>query len=912
MRKIIITLLLSLLMHTASAYNIHAVNIDKKTVAAMNTAYAAEYGIESLSAESLDSIMENYATASIAMAGIYLSKKNDRKAMRNPGLLAAEENYYYKRIYSLVKDNIMPKFITVAYAMVKYPEDALQWGPYLFKTTTNVENLCKEFELLCTNGKLSFRDIKFLVINEQLEKLFNLAKLAEVDWKATFDKIGDFGKGLSKEDIKEDMSRLGNVLAQAGAQTVNSNLQKISKIGNIFHSSPEEVWKMYDQFRDTYQSIKNGANVKEVLFSVIGTPDIDGVAKLFQVDDYNITSYISNYIKNLQDQYYTQRWYIYVVEGGSDVLVDYIPKKGTPDKVYSDDGPKKVGVPPKGWEEWFQNGPIGHHGRGQENDVDICNDHLERNVPELLKRAQGMTGWNDTRKAQYEKDNPGHVITFTYTEYHEDRVNYKGHYSNHHRHDNYCFRAFGMKVQDDWSVNVELYEETFDSQDMDLDAFISKMKVKMSRMQMDADDDEKNPYHGKTFILKSDAPKYYEMADERKMAGCNMVSFIANCNDGAKLAEGNFSWKENGDQGKSLEDPKSKEFAMKATVTSGNEDKELLAKQKEYTGAITHLKEQISQKEKEMSELVDKIYAAKQANNKPLVADLQEKYDSLDSEVASLKVELTYYQDKLSELNNQLEDYYEDLEDGLDGAYRIPSNMTELQSMFHLQWQDEGEWVNGNDEYIFTRHAYSPSKKTIVTYTAALKLSRKPRYFLGIRIHRAILSVEFNLSSSGTSENVVETMELDMSKTEQQRAEEVNAKLKQLMADMPDCSISVKYEYSNASIDIEDDEDGIHLLWASDRLDVARHVEAELTKIYAQLVFIESVLSYRQSITDYLKNQILEVVKRGERGTIALYALEKWQEAGEKARKRNKPLVNNIEGGISRPDKQPRENFDSN
>ena len=135
------------------------------------------------------------------------------------------------------------------------------------------------------------------------------------------------------------------------------------------------------------------------------------------------------------------------------------------------------------------------------------------------------------------------------------------------------------------------------------------------------------------------------------------------------------------------------------------------------------------------------------------------------------------------------------MSDNLDGAYRIPSNMRELQAMYKLQWQDEGEWVNGSGEYTFVRHAYCPSAKANVTYTAVLKLARKPKYFLGIRIHRPILSVDFTLSGNSSAENVV--MKLDMNKTEKERTEEVNKRLKELMEDMPDCSISIRYEYSN-------------------------------------------------------------------------------------------------------------------
>lgn len=102
------------------------------------------------------------------------------------------------------------------------------------------------------------------------------------------------------------MKHFGDVIASAGQQTVDANLEKASKIGNIFHSSTDSIWMMYDKFRDTYEQVKNGANVKDLLMQVIVTPDAAGVARLFKIDDYNLTGYITNYLKELKGQYYTQ------------------------------------------------------------------------------------------------------------------------------------------------------------------------------------------------------------------------------------------------------------------------------------------------------------------------------------------------------------------------------------------------------------------------------------------------------------------------------------------------------------------------------------------------------------------------------------------------------------------------------
>ena len=98
------------------------------------------------------------------------------------------------------------------------------------------------------------------------------------------------------------------------------------------------------------------------------------------------------------------------------------------------------------------------------------------------------------------------------------------------------------------------------------------------------------------------------------------------------------------------------------------------------------------------------------------------------------------------------------------------------------------------------------------------------------------------------------------------------------MDDMPNCSISMRYNYQSQTKDDEDDEDGIHLLLASDRLQVARYVEQELTRIYAQLVLIEKVMTQRECVLDFLKRQIFDVVSRRLRNTIASYALQRWEE----------------------------------
>ena len=859
MRRIIVLILMSAVIQTVSA-GWHNINVDFTTITAMGTAYGVEGAEEGNTATALDSIFQHYKSGSIAMAGIFVSKKNDRDAMRNPGLFASEETYYYKRIYSLVKDGIMPKFITVAAKFLKYPENVLYWGPYLLKTTSNVENLCKEFELVATNGKRSFKDIKFLVVSDDLKKLFDLAQLGNVDWKALLDKLGDFGKDLSKEDLKKDMKHFGDVIASAGQQTVDANLEKASKIGNIFHSSTDSIWMMYDKFRETYEQVKNGAKVKDLLMQVIVTPDAAGVARLFKIDDYNLTGYITNYLKELKGQYYTQRWYIYTEDSGTKVICTYKPDS------YEDRNDSRWNT---AWNHYIS-----------PKDNEYCHSLTTAEKNEIKNKANSLSGWNQEKVNVYNQNNPGHTCSITYTLNHEDRrESYKhGWGSTHYKR--HCFYSYSVKVVDSWYIKQEIYEETFDSQSMDKETFEAKLKARLKSYNDNLDPNDEN--YGKVYKLGSDAPRFYTMADEKKLEGCNTVSFVANCSGGANLGEGSFNWKENSKSQKGSLTEQSKQFAManNPDQSSDGGDKELLQQKQQYTNEVNSLKKQISANDKKQQDLIDRIRAAKQANNYPLANRLQKEYDSLDATNAQLQNQLSVAQNNLNQTNQALTEYYNDMSDNLDGAYRIPSNMRELQAMYKLQWQDEGEWVNGSGEYTFVRHAYCPSAKANVTYTAVLKLARKPKYLLGIRIHRPILSVDVTLSGNSSAETVVEVMKLDMKMTEKERTEEVNKRLKELMKDMPDCSISIRYEYSN-KVDTSDDEsdNSIHLLWASDRLDIARDVEYQLTEIYAQLVFLEHVMQARQSLLDFLKHQILDVVTRSGRGTIAEYCLQRWEDA---------------------------------
>ena len=860
MRRFIAIILLILPVTSMSAQSYHAINIDAKTVAAMTAAYAIEEETERKTASDVDSILGHYTKASLSTAGIYLSKLKDRNAMREVGVFGSDENYYYQRILYLVKDGIMPKLIVVAAKMVKQPDNALYWGPYLFKTTKNVEQLCKQFELVVTNGKLSFKDVTFLVINEKLQKVFDLAQLGNVNWKELLEKVGDFNIKAAKEDIKNDIGKLGGVLATAGKGVVDSNMRDISAIGRIFKSKPSEIYQLYQTFRSKYESIRNAGNVKAILMGVIGSNSADAVSRLFQVDNYSITGYVSNYIKELQGQYYKQRWYIYSDDSGSKVLCDYKPKA---EANYDDK-----------WNGWL------HFVSPRDNEY--CHVLTSSEMASAKTESERLAGWNQAKVDKYNKEHPGHHATITYVLQHENRrESYKHGWGARH-YKRHCFYAYSIKIVDSWSIKHEVHEEIFDSESMDEETFRKRMESQLK--YWNSLESDKPFLQRVTYKLGNDARKYYTIADENKMKGCNSVVFLAKCDDGATLAEGSFNWKENGNQGKHLEDPKSKNFALDKTQVSTNGANELQQKKKGCQDEIKSLENQIRSMDKQMSSLISQMNQAKMAHDNNKVDALRAQYDTVSNNQTALKRQLSQVQSNLAQIDNAIAEYYKDLNEDNGSPYRINSNMRELASLFQLSWQDAGEWVNGDGQYIFVRHAYCAQVKSQVTYTAVLKLQSKPKHFLGIRIHRAILSVDYKLSAAYSAENVIETMNLDMSLSEKERAAKVNERQKQLMEDMPDCSITVRYNYAK-NMPNEEGSDAIHLLWASDRLDVARDVEYQLSVIYSQLVLLEKVMNDRQTIKDFLTNQLLNPITRKSRGTIAEYALGRWTDASDKAKK---------------------------
>ena len=312
--------------------------------------------------------------------------------------------------------------------------------------------------------------------------------------------------------------------------------------------------------------------------------------------------------------------------------------------------------------------------------------------------------------------------------------------------------------------------------------------------------------------------------------------------------------------GKSL-DNHSKECAMTTSVTENNLDlSELDQKQQEADSKVAMLESQIAQLETENKTLMRQIAGASVED----AAKYRAQYNANKTQIEKLNTELKTWKQTQSDIANAKQEASQDNDVATDDYYRIPAIMNDCKSAFGLTWQDKGAW----EGYSYGRKATMPNINGIITFKATLSLARKPKYFLGIKIHRAILQISWELTSEYTNTSVVEVMTLDPNKDEQKKTEEVNRRISEIAQEHPNCKVTTEYARSEATEMA--DNDGInHLLWSSDRLEIAREVDSRINKIYSDLVSLEKMMHYKRSILDVLKDVLPEIDdEQGKRKTI--------------------------------------------
>lgn len=804
----------------------YSVNYDKRTVAEMTAAFASEAATEAYYAEQVAKIREYYQAAEVAAAGIFTSKFLDRRALTDLGLwTSSTENYYYRRIYNMVSAKIMPKIWTVAGMMLRSPQNALYWGSYLYKVCEETKTLCYQFESIVTNSRLSFRDIAFLEINQELAAILKLSELGDVDWKNLLDNFSDIGSNFTKDNLKADIDNLyamGVSLASAGAGNAVSSIVGNSNFNGTLMDKTSSVIEIAENTYDLYNNLSTNAG--NTLLQFVGGQE--GIANLFSLSNYNTTAWITDYAREGMGQYYTQRWYIYSVDQGSEKLCDYYPPTDDDAILYGD--------------HWY---------RISTTDPDFYPSSSQREA--ALQNSENHAGWSRSRVQQLNNSNDGYNYNISY--YSSAYILSKkksGQYAKAY--------AYEIHVTKSWYRQEVKYEDVFDSYSMDMATFRAGLNARLA----DYNDNE----DGIRYYIGSDSKRYYQATNAEKMAGCETATISVTCHDGTKLGEGSTQYKCS--QCGGSVNAHTKQCSMATTITSESVNtSEIDAKITETESRIASIDTEIARLEAENSNLLKQI----QTSSVEDAARYRQQYNANKDRISALKSEKSAAEKELADYNQAKQEAIDGENAATDDYYRIPAIMQDCKNAYNLSWNGAGAW-EGNT---FVRTASMPNINGTITFKATISIARKPKYFLGIKIHRAIVQISWTLTTEYSDTQVVAVINLDPSNTDQEKADEVNAKLSEIAREYPSCEPTVEYAKSSP-VESDDTEDTYHLLWTSDRLDIARQIDSRLTKIYADLVSLEKMMHYKHSIIDILRSIAPLDTDQGRRLTLIERCRKRW------------------------------------
>ena len=258
----------------------------------------------------------------------------------------------------------------------------------------------------------------------------------------------------------------------------------------------------------------------------------------------------------------------------------------------------------------------------------------------------------------------------------------------------------------------------------------------------------------------------------------------------------------------------------------------------------------------------------------------RQQYNANLTRLGELKSELAEWQRKQQEYADAKQEAAGDNDVPTDDYYRLPAIMQDCKAAYSLTWQDGGAW-NG---YTFVRKATMPNINGVITFSATISIARKPKYFLGIKIHRAIIQISWELTSAYTDTHVADVLTLDPSLSDAEKTKMVNDRIAEVAREYPSCKITTEYARS-APMEETPGGDVYHLLWSSDRLEIAREVDSRITKIYADLVSLEKMMHYKRSIIDVLKDVLPELnTDEGRRLTLVEECHARWLENARASR----------------------------
>lgn len=178
---------------------------------------------------------------------------------------------------------------------------------------------------------------------------------------------------------------MGVSLASAGAGNMVNSIIGNSNFNGTIMDKANSVIDIADNIYDLYNGLSTNAG--STLLGFIGGEE--GLANLFNLSNYNVTTWLTDYAMESMGQYYTQRWYIYRVDRGSVTLCDYYPPTDDDAILYGD--------------HWY---------RINTKDPDYYPTSAEREA--ALQNSENHAGWSRSRVNQLNNSNDGFTYSINY------------------------------------------------------------------------------------------------------------------------------------------------------------------------------------------------------------------------------------------------------------------------------------------------------------------------------------------------------------------------------------------------------------------------------------------------------------------------------------------------------------------
>ena len=827
-RRYFLIVLMLLMLHPAMAVWVKT-EFDYKGATAAEAAYLAVQKAENLNLQSIEEILKHYTSAEIASAGIHAAKFLERKALKDVRIFGTEENHYYKVILWIVSKRIIPRTLRIGKECLNHPDKFLYWGPYLFRVCQDTQNLCIQFETVVCNGKKSFSGVKFLSLNTDLKQYFDLSKLGNVNWDELWNNITNIPKP-SWEDFREDFKSLFDKvspinLAIAGEESIRG---RATGIFDKFAEAPSSIPDFFDKLDEAFHDVTSGAAITSVLEGVIGDlKDSLAVERLFNLSDYNIGSYISDYANQLYGQYYTQKWYIYHYNGSGG-----------------------GGIQPTSWYTQKYNIVLSikiHYGLtdGTENRI-LYSETYDSRSNNLANFEMAFT-----RKLQnYERDyGQGGVVSVEVEPQETHTIGGGG------------GSGSGGKIID--------YEDLFDSRRHN--EMVWDKEFERRRLTLEKDQEVVFPKLPIKYYIGKGDKNYYQLASAETVREASTASFTVSCADVLELAKGGFNFKVN----ERYNSSRMNEYAYPSGMVAEKKPEDtshLTSKMDGFQQKIDDNYDDIKDYNIEISRLQAIADTTTNAYDKRNLEIQKSNYSML---VDRLQAEIRALQDSINTYQNVLDEMEIDYNEDLDGPYRIPTLENDLARDFRISWDGAGTWSG----HTYTRLGHIVGMENGIKFVAEVKEERGEKRFLGIRYHRAIVGVEWKLVSEYETSDVVDVLKLEDDLSDQEKADMVNRRRSEIQSDYPGCHVDIQYTMKDPP-DKDDEEAPFHLLWMSDRVALARFIEYRLRQIDGELAFIERSLLAQKSVLEDFKRAFMAGVPRWRTSTGYGRSLQRWLDSG--------------------------------